>query len=72
MAVSEEEFRSEEVEAMSVIINELEVVVETPAPPQPSTSAAPAQAPPQTQLRPVDLMDILERRDRAEWRLVAH
>lgn len=57
---------------MSVIINELEVVVETPAPPQPSTSAAPAQAPPQAQLRPVDLMDILERRDRAEWRLVAH
>jgi hypothetical protein len=57
---------------MSVIINELEVVVETPGSPQPSTSAVPPQPPPQTQLRPVDLMDILERRDRAEWRLVAH
>jgi hypothetical protein len=57
---------------MSVIINELEVIVETPGTPQPATTAAPQQTPPQTQLRPVDLMDILERRDRGQWRLVAH
>ncbi len=57
---------------MSVIINELEGVVETPGAAQPATSAAPPQPAPQTQLRPLDLMDILEREDRAGWRLLAH
>jgi len=57
---------------MSVIINELEVVVEPPAPAQPANSAAPPLTQSQIPLRPMDITDILERRSRSDWRLMAH
>lgn len=57
---------------MSVIINELEVVVEPPQPAQPANSAAPPPTQSQTPLRPMDITDILERNDRLKWRLEAH
>lgn len=56
---------------MAVIINEMEVVVEPPAPAQPATSAAPPQ-PVHLPLRPLDIRDILERCSRSAWRLMAH
>lgn len=57
---------------MSVIINELEVVVEPPQPPQPASSAAQPPAQSQIPLRPMDVTDIFERYDRCKWRLEAH
>lgn len=54
---------------MAVIINDMEVVIETPQQPQPGTVAAP---PSQTPIRPLDILDILARRKRQEWRLLAH
>lgn len=54
---------------MAVIINELEVVLETPA-------QKPAAAPPPPaggqQLQPLDLENIQEREARARYRLLAH
>ena len=57
---------------MSVIINELEVVVEPPRPAQPAASATPPPTMSQIPLRPMDITDILERNDRLKWRLEAH
>ncbi len=54
---------------MAVIINDMEVVIETPTP-----QAAPAAGAPQPQIpiRPVDILDVMSRRNRQEWRLLAH
>ena len=57
---------------MSVIINELEVVVEPPQPAQPANSAAQPPTQSAIPLRPMDITDILERQDRFRWRLEAH
>jgi hypothetical protein len=57
---------------MSVIINELEVVVEPPQPAQPAGSAAQPPMQSQIPLRPMDLTDIFERQDRFKWRVEAH
>lgn len=57
---------------MSVIINELEVVVEPPRPAQPAASATPPPTMSQIPLRPMDITDILERNGRLKWRLEAH
>lgn len=57
---------------MAVIINELEVVLETPAA-TPAPAAAATPAPPSSlQIKPLDVIDISEREARAEWRLMAH
>ena len=56
---------------MSVIVNELEVVLESPAstgPAKPVTPPPPASQ----QIQPIDITDILEREARAQARLVAH
>lgn len=57
---------------MSVIINELEVIVEPPQPAQPANSAAPPPTQSQIPLRPMDITDIFERHDHSKWRLEAH
>ncbi len=57
---------------MSVIINELEVVVETPAPTPAAATAPVSQPQPPPGLRPLDLLDVQEWRDHSEWRLLAH
>ena len=57
---------------MAVIINELEVVVEEPVPPPAVTAPAAAPQAAQSPVRPLDYMDLLEWRDRSEWRLLAH
>ena len=57
---------------MAVIINELEVVLETPAQ---KPAAAPPPPPPagaQQQLQPLDIDNIREREARAAYRLLAH
>jgi len=56
---------------MSVIINELEVVLESPASTGPAKPAAPTP-PPQQQAQPIDITDILERKARLQVRLLAH
>jgi len=55
---------------MSVIINELEVVLEQPSTPAATTPAA-AQ-PSSRPIQPIDIVEILERWDRSEYRLTAH
>ena len=57
---------------MAVIINEMEVVVEPPAPAQPPDSATTPPPPAHNALRPLDLADIQERRNRFALRLLAH
>jgi len=56
---------------MAVIINELEVVLETPGAPITPAPAAPAPQSSQ-QIQPLDLTDVREREARAKWRLFAH
>ena len=56
---------------MAVIINELEVVLETPGTPTP-TAAANAPQQPAQRIQPLDVADILEREARAKSRLLAH
>lgn|GEM_PF-2893361 len=56
---------------MSVIINELEVVLESPASTGPAKPAVPPP-PPQQQIQPIDINDMLEREARAQLRLLAH
>ncbi len=56
---------------MSVIINELEVVLESPASTGPAKPATPPP-PPQQQMQTIDIDDILEREARAHLRLFAH
>jgi hypothetical protein len=56
---------------VSVIINELEVVLESPASTGPAKPVVPSP-PPQQQLQPVDITDMLEREARAHLRLLAH
>lgn len=56
---------------MSVIINELEVVLESPASTGPAKPVAPPP-PPQQQIQPIDISDMLEREVRAQLRLLAH
>ena len=54
---------------MPVIVNELEVVVESDAPP---AAAGAQQAPPAPVLSPLEVAELLERRARNELRLFAH
>lgn len=57
---------------MAVIINELEVVLESPAA-KPGGTAPAAPAPPAGQhLQPIDVEDILQREARAAYRMLAH
>jgi hypothetical protein len=56
---------------MSVIINELEVVLESPASTGPAKPVAPLP-PPQQQVQPIDITDMLEREERSYLRLLAH
>jgi len=56
---------------MAVVINELEVVLETPGAATTPSPAAPAPQASQ-QIQPLDLTDIREREERAKWRLFAH
>jgi len=56
---------------MAVIINELEVVLETQASAPPAQAAAP-KAQSSQQIQPIDVLDIVEREARVEWRLLAH
>jgi hypothetical protein len=55
---------------MAVIINDMEVVVEAPAAQQPAAAAPPT--PPPMPIKPLDVQDILARRNRQQWRLMAH
>ena len=57
---------------MAVIINELEVVLESPGTPTGPASAAPRPAQPVQQIQPYDVTDLLDRELRAKWRLLAH
>ena len=57
--------------AVSVIINELEVVLESPASTGPAKPLTPPP-PPTQQMQPIDVTDILEREARAQARLIAH
>lgn len=55
---------------MAVIINELEVVLESPAV-KPGAGAAAAPPTPQ-QVTPIDIEDVLQREARAMYRVLAH
>lgn len=57
---------------MSVIINDFEVVVETPEPPQSGRTEAPEAPSPKSTLAPIDLDDVLERRAQRDARVRAH
>jgi len=58
---------------MAVIINELEVVLESLGTSGPAASAAaPSAAPASQQVQPLDVADILQREIRADFRLFAH
>ncbi len=58
---------------MAVIINELEVVLESLGTSGPAApGAAPSAAPTSQQVQPIDVADILQREIRADFRLFAH
>ena len=57
---------------MAVIINELEIVVDTPEAEAPDTDATARPAPKAAGVEPQDLIDFLERRARLSERLLAH
>jgi hypothetical protein len=58
---------------MAVIINELEVVLESPsAAPAPAAATAPPRPAAPQQIQPLDMLDINEREERARWRVYAH
>lgn len=60
---------------MAVIINELEIVVDTRAPAAPASegqASAQGGRPPAAAPRPLDLSDMLERRVRMRRRIFAH
>ncbi len=58
----------------SVVIDEFEVVVETPPPPAESFADAPARPPqpPSSGLKPEDVRFLIDRRDARAARLYAH
>ena len=58
---------------MAVIINELEVVLESPSTASaPAAATAPAKPAVPQQIQPLDVLDINQREERARWRVYAH
>jgi len=57
---------------MAVIINELEVVVESTATPPGAPAGAPPQPASNPPLQSLDLLNVAERKARTEWRVLAH